>query len=76
MGLCLFTLWGVVVILSLVCPNLMEPESIGPSGMFYIFAGTSFLGFFYVLVFIKESRGLNDKEKKELYTPEKFKDKG
>ena len=69
LGICLFTLWGTVVILSEVCPLLMEPSSIGPSNMFFVLAVLAVFGSMYGYFFMKESRGLTDREKKLLYTP-------
>lgn len=71
MGVCLLTLWGTVVVLTFVCPILMEPENLGPSAMFYSFSGISFVATLYVYFFIKETFGLSDKEKKQLYMPKK-----
>lgn len=67
MGLVLLTLWGSVLILTLICPPLMEPSSLGPSTMFYIFSGLSLMATVFVYFYIKETKGLTDKEKKELF---------
>lgn len=78
LGISLFTLWGTVFVLSLVCPILMSKPAdggIGPSNVFFIFAGLSVLGALYGYIFIKETKGLSDKEKKLLFTPERFKPK-
>jgi len=50
----------------------MDENSIGASNVFFIFSGLSVFGALYVAVFIKESRGLSDREKKLLYTPKRF----
>jgi len=68
-GLCLMTLWGTTFFLSLICPILMDPASLGPAPVFFIYSGLSVLATFYVLYFIVESKGLSDKEKKNLYAP-------
>ena len=73
LGMCLFTLWGTVFILSLVCPVLMGPTSIGASNVFFIFSGLSIGGTLYSYLVIRETQGLSDKEKKEIFTPAKFK---
>lgn len=73
LGLCLFTLWGTVFILSLVCPPLMAPESIGAANVFFIFSGLSVFGTLYSYVFIRETKGLSDRQKKELFKPEQYK---
>ena len=38
-------------------------------GTFWVFAFLNFLGFLFCLVFIKETMGLTDKQKKLLYAP-------
>lgn len=38
-------------------------------GTFWVFAFLNFLGFLFCLVFIKETMGLTDKQKKLLYSP-------
>jgi len=37
--------------------------------MFFLLGGITLLGAVFVAVFIKETKGLSDKEKKQLYTP-------
>ena len=37
--------------------------------MFFLFAGIAFLGGLFTIFFIKETKHLNDKEKKTLYKP-------
>ena len=69
-GLCLLVLWGTVLILARICPPLMSDEGIGETNVFYLFSALSFFGAIYAYVFIKETRGLTDKEKKELFMPE------
>ena len=73
MGICLLSLWGTVFVLSLVCPIIMDPiNGLGPTTTFFIFSGMQFLGFFYVLFIMKETRGLTDREKKLLFTPKEY----
>lgn len=55
MGICLLVLWGTVFILSLICPIMMNPHSIGPTGSFLILAGLSVLGTLYNWYFLKET---------------------
>ena len=59
--------------LSLVTPIIMEPEIIGPNGVFFLFSGLSVLATLYGIFIFKETFGMNDKEKKLIYTPERFK---
>jgi len=72
LGICLFTLWGTVVILSETCPILMQDSVIGASNTFFLLSGLAVFGSMYGYFFMKESQGLTDKEKKLLYTPQRF----
>ena len=72
LGLCLLTLWATVLLLSIICPILMDPSSIGPTAVFFTFSGFSVLGTFYVVFFLKETKHLTDKEKKALFTPREY----
>jgi hypothetical protein len=67
LGFILATLYADVVVLSQVCPILFEPKYLGPSGVFFMFAGFSMVATLYMWVYIKETKGLSDKDKKELY---------
>jgi len=55
LGLCLFTLWGTVVVLSETCPILMEDSVIGPSNTFFLLSVLGVLGSIYGYFFMKES---------------------
>jgi len=55
LGLCLFTLWGTVTILSLTCPILMEDTVIGPSNTFFLLSGLAVFGSMYGYFFMIES---------------------
>lgn len=76
LGLCMFTLWITVFILTLICPVLMGKDILGPSNVFFIFSAFSAFGAFYSYYFIKETQGLSDKEKKSLFYPRKYKSPG
>ena len=73
LGFCMLTLWGTVVILSLVCPVLMNKDVLGTSNVFFLLAGFSTLAVVFAFFCFKETKGLSDKEKRELYTPAKLK---
>lgn len=60
LGLCIFSLWGTVLVLSLTTNFLME-SALHPYGVFWLFAGISLVGGIYCFFVIKETRGLNDK---------------
>ena len=42
--------------------------SLDTSGTFFVFSACSFVGGIFIYLFVKESTGLTDKEKKNLYT--------
>lgn len=71
MGFVLLTLWGSVMVLTLVCPPLMAEGSLGPSPVFFIFSGLSFIATVFIYFYMKETLGLSDKEKRSLYAPQK-----
>ena len=71
----MLTLWGVVFILSLVCPILMSDPvdgGIGPSNVFFMLSGFAVIAVFYVWFAMIETMGLSDKQKKLIFTPKKF----
>lgn len=72
LGFSILTLWGTVLVLSLVVPNIMNDSSLGPTNTFYLFAAFAVLAVIYVYFFFKETKGLMEKEKKLLYTPKRF----
>ena len=74
MGIVMPALFGTIFVLSLVCPIIIDPNNLGPNATFFILSGLSFAGFLYVLLFMKETFGKSDKEKKLLYTPARFLD--
>jgi len=47
---------------------------LGPSGVFFMFAGFSMVATLYMWVYVRETKGLSDKEKKEIYRYGKSKD--
>lgn len=71
------------VMVTIIIPVLVE--TVGPSWMFIFFALITFIGSLYILFFIRNTTyyvdesgakiGLNDKEKKQLYMPEEYRDK-
>lgn len=73
MGITLFSLWGTVFLLSIICPPMMHVDSvIGPENTFFIFAGISVFGAFYAKYFIIETFGKTNKEKMQLFTPAEY----
>ena len=44
-------------------------SALKPQGVFWLFSGISVFGAIFCYVYIKETKGLNDKDKKMLYSP-------
>ena len=68
-GLCITVQFIFMLILFMTfepMKNLMEV-----SGIFFFFSACSTLGFFFMVFFIKETRGLTDLQKKALFSPPK-----
>jgi len=49
-------------------------EYMKPEGTFLFYSIIAFLGLFFVIYVLKETQGLTDKQKKELYLPDSLKD--
>lgn len=71
LGLCIFTLYGTILILSLTT-NFLISSALHQQGVFWLFGGITFIGAFFCYFFIRETRGLNDKDKKLLYSPKSY----
>lgn len=69
LGVCILTLWGVTFVLTLICPVLMDKDSLGVSNVFFLFGSLSGFGSVYGYFLVKETRGLSDIDKKSLYYP-------
>jgi hypothetical protein len=67
-GVIIVTLWSCVLIELLTSEPLMN-SAIGAQGVFFIFGISTFFAVFFVKAFMKETRGLTDKEKKSIYAP-------
>jgi hypothetical protein len=68
LGLCIMVLWLFVLLLSLTT-NYMMSGFLKSWGTFWLFGGLQLIGGVYCLIFIKETAGLTDKQKKYLYAP-------
>ena len=68
LGVCLQVLWGTVLVLSLTSESLMN-SALQPQGVFFLFSGFSFFAVFYVYFYMDETKGLSEKQKKDLYIP-------
>jgi hypothetical protein len=68
LGLCVLALF-LSLLEKAITMEFMVHSAMGPQGMFFLLGGITLLGAIFVAVFIKETKGLSDKEKKQLYTP-------
>ena len=50
----------------------MINSSLKVYGTMWYFAGICLIGFIFCLIFVRETRGLNDKEKKLVYSPKEI----
>lgn len=67
LGVVIQTLWFTVLVLSLITEPLMN-SALQPAGVFYLFGFFSFIATCFVHSYIRETKGLSDKEKKSLYS--------
>ncbi len=74
LGICIFTLYGTILVLSLTT-NFLMSSALQPQGVFWLFGGITFIGAFFCFFFIRETRGLHDKEKKLIYSPRSYRAK-
>ena len=71
LGLCVLALF-LSLLEKAITMEFMVHSAMGAPGMFFILGGVTLLGSIFVKIFVKETKGLSDKEKKQLYMPEKF----
>ena len=70
LGFCILFLLSTILANSVAAEFLFN-SSLGPQGVFFMFGGFSFVGFIYCWIFLKETKGLTDCEKKQLFRPKK-----
>lgn len=63
-----FTAYFVIFIWSLITQFMMESQLLHPWGTFWMFGIFSLIAAIWMYLFVKETKGLNDKQKKELYS--------
>lgn len=66
LGFCFLSLKGTALIISLTTEYIMKSQ-LHPYGAFWLYGGLATVGAGYIFVFMRETRGLTDKEKKQLY---------
>ena len=70
LGFCLFGLKSTALIISLTTEYIMD-SPLHPYGAFWLYGGLASIGAVFIFFCMKETRGLNDKEKKSLYSPKR-----
>mmetsp|Transcript_2630 Transcript_2630/g.4394 ORF Transcript_2630/g.4394 Transcript_2630/m.4394 type:complete len:173 (+) Transcript_2630:1059-1577(+) len=63
LGICILALYLSLLELAITM-QFMVNGFLGPSGMFYTLSFVTFIGSFFVFCFVRETKGLTDKEKK------------
>ena len=73
LGICILALYASLLEKAITM-EFMVHSSMGPTGMFFFLSGITFIGAAFILLYVKETKGLTDKEKKELYCPDELKE--
>jgi len=68
LGLCILALF-LSLLEKAITMEFMVHSAMGPDGMFYFLGAITLVGAVFVAIFIKETKGLSDMEKKTLYMP-------
>jgi len=70
------TIMGSVlgIVLGSMFPTLIRKWP-GPQSLFYFNGGATFLMVIFIVVFIKETAHLTDREKKVVYAPKEYREK-
>lgn len=72
LGLAILALYASLLEKAITMEFMVHSKTFGPEGMFFFLGGITFLGAVFIIVFVKETAGLDDKAKKLLYTPEQY----
>ena len=71
LGLCVLALF-LSLLEKAITMEFMVHSAMGVPGMFFILGGVTLIGAIFVQIWVKETKGLTDLEKKQLYMPEEF----
>jgi len=66
MGFCTLGMFGMLMVLTLVA-DLIVDSAIRAEGLIFIFGSCTFVAIFYIKIFCKETRGLTDIQKKNIF---------
>lgn len=72
LGLAILALYASLLEKAITMEFMVHSHAFGPEGMFFFLGGVTFLGAIFIAIFVKETAGLNDIDKKLLYTPEEY----
>lgn len=72
LGLCILALF-LSLLEKAITMEFMVHSTMGAHGMFFLLGSITLLGAIFIAVFVKETKGLSDLEKKSLYYPEDLK---
>ena len=68
LGLCVLALF-LSLLEKAISMELLVHSSIGSPGMFFILGGITLIGAAFIKIFVKETKGLSDIKKKQLFMP-------
>jgi len=71
LGLCVLALF-LSLLEKAITMEFMVHSAMGAPGMFFILGGVTLLGSAFIQIFVKETKGLSDLKKKQLYMPEEY----
>lgn len=69
LGICILALFLSLLEKAITMEFMVHSSLIGPHGMFFILGVITIIGAVFMKVYVKETKGLSDKEKKQLYMP-------
>ena len=72
LGLCVLALF-LSLLEKAITMEFMVHSTMGPHGMFFLLGSVTLVGAIFIALFVKETKGLSDIEKKSLYFPEDLK---
>jgi len=61
LGLAILALYASLLEKAIAMEFMVHSESFGPQGMFFFLGGVTLLGAIFILIFVKETQGLDDK---------------
>jgi hypothetical protein len=69
LGICVLALYLSLLEKAFTIEFMVHSKSLGAPGMFYVLGGITLLGAIFIQVFVKETKGLTDLDKKQLFMP-------